>query len=235
MSYRDYKKLHSEHKYLSDARWGTLKKFQSYSVDPLKTTDPLGNTVAHLAVHNQFLDVFMHIAKKYPALLSAQNIFGNTPLHHLALLHLRYQRPKYFDWKLFWELPWNFSIKNKAGETGLEKLCNIRSSKEIVLAINALLLNEKAWNEVKKCHDRAQLLTSVVVIYLSDEAKKVSQDEALKTVKLLVEHGTPCISNPVRCFNFWFEGATGKDLILHNALKYRHPKVANYALENGAD
>jgi hypothetical protein len=123
----DHKLLHREHKYLADARWGSLKKFQSRSMDPFKTTDPLGNTIAHLAIHNPISDVFLHIAKTYPALLNAQNIFGNTPLHHLALLHLRRPRPKYIDWKLFWELPWNFSTKNKMGLTGLEKLCEIRS------------------------------------------------------------------------------------------------------------
>ena len=75
------------------------------------------------------------------------------------------------------------------GLTGLEKLCEIRS-KELVIAINALRDTAKAWNEAAQYHDASKLLTSVVIIHLSEEAKNISREEVLKTVNHLIAQGT---------------------------------------------
>ncbi len=173
---------------MADARWGSLKKFQTHKMDALTTTDPLGNTIAHLSIHNPLLDVFMHVAKSYPTLLNAQNIFGNTPLHHLALLHLRrHGSVKYFDWKLFWELPWNFSTRNKKGLTGIEKLCEIPLV-ELIAAFRALVSNERAWNEVKKDHNVSKLLSTVAIKYISDRTTK-DGDHGVEIVQFFLDHG----------------------------------------------
>lgn len=148
----------------------------------------------------------MAVAKAHPKLLSVQNIFGNTPLHNIALLHLRQKDAKYFDWKLFWELPWNYSVKNKKDQTGVEKLCQL-TAKELVAAFKALIANTKAWNEVTKCHEISKLLSAAVVGYLSNTSKLLwaaavvgyssnqagkdhNEADALKVVQYFMDKGT---------------------------------------------
>jgi ankyrin repeat protein len=184
----DKKVLRQQHQFFAEARWGSLKKFQSHKLDPLTTKDPLGNTVAHLAVHNPHLEVFPHIATKYPALLTTQNIFGNTPLHNLALLRSRQLNAEYFEWKYIWSLPWNFSLKNKKGQTAVEKLCEI-GGKDLMQAFQALFDNKEAWQSVTKCHEVSKLLSVVLTKYFADGATNSPEEDVLRTAKLFVEQG----------------------------------------------
>jgi hypothetical protein len=214
----DKKVLNQQHQFFADARWCSLKQFRSHKLDPLTTKDPLGNTVAHLAILNHCSEVFPHIATKYPALLTTQNIFGNTPLHNLALLRSRQLNAEYFEWKYIWSLPWNFSLKNKKGQTAVEKLCEI-GGKDLVQAFQALFDNKEAWQSVKKCHEVSKLLSVALEKFISSEASSILEDEVLRTVKKLID-----------------QGANAKDNGLFNAaLKQKQTKLVHYLIESGAE
>lgn len=198
--------MQQQHQFFADARWGSLKKFQSSKLDPLTTKDPLGNTVAHLAILNIHSDVFPFIAAKFPALLTAQNVFGNTPLHNLSLLRTRKPNAEYFEWNFIWSLPWNFALKNKKDQTAVEKLCEINGD-ELVRALKALLDNKIAWQSVQKCHDVSKLMSAALMQYLATVSKE-DEDAVLITAKLFIAQGTFSWQNRTISYCYAFKKKT---------------------------
>ncbi len=145
--------------------------------------DPIGNSLLQLALHNPDTEVFFYLGQKYPRLLNLPNMFGETPLSSLSNMRDRFWETKFFNWRKFWTLPFEFPK-----EFNCLRWTDISPYPILVFE---LLRNKQVWIHAKeRLSNRQELLASAFAkLPLGFRGAQRTNKEALEALKLFLAEG----------------------------------------------